>query len=79
MWGEKVELCRAFAHGWRILVACSPWGCKQSDSKAHLLGGQKERTGPTEGGIPGEGFRGLLEDVRVNGFLFADQAFSPRV
>lgn len=47
--------------------------------KAHLLGGQKERTGPTEGGIPGEGFRGLLEDVRVNGFLFADQAFSPRV
>lgn len=40
--------------------------------KAHLLGGWKERTDPTERGVPGEGFRGLVEEVRVNQLLFAD-------
>lgn len=34
--------------------------------KAHLLGGWKERTDPTEGARPEEGFRGLVEEVRVN-------------
>ena len=31
-WHPTPVLLRGKSHGWRSLVGCSPWGCKESDT-----------------------------------------------